>query len=165
MWLLQKNGAGDFKGRNIHCTMPVPKCVQLPEIFCLHLHEMEESVSDCLFPRSPPIANISEDSPQQVDAGSKSNTKSQQDGDACGSRSQNVPIFIRHCSGLVVLTQNLDESSKHMMNLYEQKTKTKIANQYFSYGLQGIEPGHTLRFYGIARNTTVNLIGTRGKVS
>ena len=98
-------------------------------------------------------------------AGSKNNTESQQDGDACGSRSQNVPIFIRHCSGLVVLTLNLDESSKHMMNLYEQKTKRKIANRYFSYGLQGIEPGHTLRFYGIARNTTVNLIGTWGKVS
>ena len=92
-------------------------------------------------------------------AGSKSNTESQQDGDACGSRSQNVPIFIRHCSGLVVLTLNLDESSEHMMNLYEHKTKIKVANRYFSYGPQRIELGHTLRFYGIARNTTVNLRG------
>ena len=96
---------------------------------------------------------------------SKNNTESQQDGDACGSRSQNVPIFIRHCSGLVELTLNLDESLEHMMNLYEHKTKTKVANRYFSYGPQRIKLGHTLRFYGIARNTTVNLIGTRGKVS
>lgn len=111
VWFLLNNGAGVFRGKNVHCIMPVIKCVHLPEIFCFLL-------SDHQFPISPPTSNISEDLPQ-VDASSKSNTENQQDGDACRSRSQNVPVFIRHFSGLIVLTLNMDESSEHMMNLYE----------------------------------------------
>ncbi|CAN6230865.1 unnamed protein product [Urochloa humidicola] len=156
VWFLLNSSAGIFKGKSI---MPVPKCARLPEVFGFHLDAMVELVSDHQLPRSPLIANISEDSPQEVDAVSNSNTEIHQDGDACRIRSQNVPVFIRHCSGLVLLTLNLDKSSEHMMSLYEQKTKTKIANRYFLYGLKRIEPEHTLRSYGIARNTTVHLCG------
>ncbi|CAL5031409.1 unnamed protein product [Urochloa decumbens] len=92
---------------------------------------------------------------QETDECSRGDTERQML-DASKNRCQEVQIFIRHCSGQVVLMVNLDESSEHMMNLFEKETKMKLVHHYFKYGNSRIDPNCTLLSYGVGRNATVD---------
>lgn len=149
----------------MHDLITVPKFVALPEIFCFHLDDMEESVSEHQYPISLPTANITGCSPhhtrsQQVDAWSQSNVHIKQGNNCSRRNTEKVPMFIRQISGkLLVLTVNLNEPSEHMFHFYEEKTKMKLSHQYFSFEGKTIEPDRTLLFYGVGRNSTVNACG------
>ncbi|RCV39711.1 hypothetical protein SETIT_8G245200v2 [Setaria italica] len=69
-----------------------------------------------------------------------------------------VPIFIRHCSGEVLLTVRLDEPSVHMMHQYEKQTKMKLVHQYFKYGNYRIDPKCSLLSYGVGRDSVVHAV-------
>lgn len=69
-----------------------------------------------------------------------------------------VPIFIRHCSGEVLLTVRLDEPSVHMMHQYEKQTKMKLVHQYFKYGNYTIDPKCSLLSYGVGRDSVVHAV-------
>ncbi|CAL5012122.1 unnamed protein product [Urochloa decumbens] len=150
--------------------LPQPKCGPLlePSSFCLI-----ELQSDQQSPRSSHTTHINVASAQDIDrqqlsACSKSNAQIQKNDessrgdterqliDASRNRCQKVPIFIKHCSGKVVLTVKLDEPSEHMMHLYEKQTKMKLVHQYFKYGNYMIDPKCSLLSYGVGRNATVD---------
>ncbi|KAF8687364.1 hypothetical protein HU200_043050 [Digitaria exilis] len=80
-------------------------------------------------------------------------------GEASKIKCQKVPIFIRHCSGMVVLRVKLDEPAEHMMHLYEIQTKMKLLYQHFKYGNSIIDPKRTLLSYGVGRDATVDACG------
>jgi hypothetical protein len=86
-----------------------------------------------------------------------SNVDSLQGGDSDENDSSVVPIFVRHVSGELTLTVSLDQSSQYLMDLYAQKTKTKLECQYFVYGRKTLKPDRTLLFYGLKRDTTVHV--------
>ena len=138
--------------------------------------ELKELQSDYEYPIPPLATNITKDSHdienQQIDACNESSVQRQQ-GDECTlsntdskkhgrSTSTNddsllIPIFVRHVSGELAVRVNLGQSSQYLMDLYEQKTKTRLEYQYFIYGRKRLEPDCTLQFYGVEQNITVHV--------
>lgn len=86
-----------------------------------------------------------------------SNIDDKHDGVSIDNNGLLIPIFVRHISGELVLTVNLNQSSQYLMNLYAEKTNTKLECQYFVYGTKKLEPDSTLLFYGVERDTTVHV--------
>jgi hypothetical protein len=113
--------------------------------------ELAESELDSQPPIFPLTTNIIVDSHdaerQHIDPCSKSNVQSH----------QLTPIFVRHVSGELVFSVNLEQSSDHLMQLYAHKTKTKLECQYFVYGRKILQPHGSLMFYGVERDTTIHV--------
>ena len=63
---------------------------------------------------------------QQTNECKMSNIDSKHDGDSKNNDGLLIPIFVRHVSGELTLTINLNQSSQQLMHLYAQKTKTKL---------------------------------------
>ena len=68
-----------------------------------------------------------------------------------------MPIFVRHGSGELTFTIRMDQSINDLMQLYVQKTKTKLDSQYFVYERKRLEPHHSWLSYGLKRDTTVHV--------
>lgn len=161
-------------GHGVHGYDKAGHSMHLP-LLPHHKSELSESKSDYQYPTSLLTANITGDSPdtesQKFDPCSESNSVDSQEGVECrmsnvdslqgGDSDENdssvVPIFVRHVSGELTLTVSLDQSSQYLMDLYAQKTKTKLECQYFVYGRKTLKPDRTLLFYGLKRDTTVHV--------
>lgn len=157
------------RGRN----SPATHMVHLP-LLSQPKGELKELESDYQYPISPLTTNISgyshDAENQQVEVCSESNVQ-RQHGDECRLSNADskqddsftindsllIPIFVRHISGELAVRVNLSQSSQHLMDLYAQKTKTKLECHYFVYGRKRVEPDRTLLFYRVERDTTVHV--------
>ncbi|RLM70086.1 uncharacterized protein C2845_PM17G14970 [Panicum miliaceum] len=127
----------------------------------------ELSDSDYQYPVFPLNANITGDSHdiecRQLDPCNESNNVESQKGNDC--RLSNVDSYEDGDSAkndnpvipILVLTVSLDQPLQHLMNLYAQKTKTKLEYQYFVHGRKTLQPDHTFLFYGVERDTTIHV--------